>query len=234
MLVIISDLHLKDGTSGTSITPDAFRIFAERLRSMAYRASWRTDGNYRPIEVIDLVLLGDIFDHILSSRWHDTTAGESDYVRPWHDPQSPALIAKIGEITRGALTYNADSFQILKSISQGEAISLPPATANGQPADDSVARVPVSVRIHQMVGNHDWYFHLPGEAYDAIRREVIETLGLVNPSSPFPHDPTESHLLMDAFRQHHVFARHGDIFDKLNYNPEAGQGYRDSWGCSCL
>ena len=77
MLVIISDLHLKDGTSGTSITPDAFRIFAERLQSMAYRASWRTDGKYRPVEVIDLVLLGDVFDHILSSRWHDTVEGDS-------------------------------------------------------------------------------------------------------------------------------------------------------------
>ena len=63
MLVIVSDLHLKDGTSGTSITPDAFRIFAERLRSMAYRASWRLDGKYRPIDTIDLVLLGDVFDY---------------------------------------------------------------------------------------------------------------------------------------------------------------------------
>ena len=48
-------------------------------------------------------------------------------------------------------------------------------------------------------------------------------MGLANPSSPFPHDPTESPVLMDAFRQHHVFARHGDIFDKLNYNQEIGR-----------
>jgi hypothetical protein len=223
MLVIISDLHLKDGTSGTSITPDAFRIFAERLRSMAYRASWRTDGNYRPIEAIDLVLLGDVFDHILSSRWHYTKEGDSDYVRPWHDVQSSAMIAKIGEITRGALEYNAASFQILRKISSGEIVTLPPATVDGNPANDSVERLLVPVRIHQMVGNHDWYFHLPGEGYDAIRQEVIKTLGLANPSAPFPHDPTESDVLMNAFRQHHVFARHGDIFDTMNYNKEAGR-----------
>jgi UDP-2,3-diacylglucosamine pyrophosphatase LpxH len=223
MLVIISDLHLKDGTSGTSITPDAFRIFAERLDSIAYRASWRADGTYRPIDVIDLVLLGDVFDHILSSRWHDTEEGDPGYVRPWHDPQSPALVAKIQEITRGALAHNAESFQILKKASQGEVISLPPATANGRPADSSVERVPVKVRTHQMVGNHDWYFHLPGNAYDAIRSEVIEALGLANPSSPFPHDPTESPLLSDVFRQHRVLARHGDIFDTMNYNKEAGR-----------
>lgn len=223
MLIIISDLHLKDGTSGTSITPDAFRIFAERLRSMAYRASWRTDGTYRPIEVIDLVLLGDVFDHVLSSRWHETEEGDPGYARPWHDPQSPALIAKIREITRGALTHNAESFQILKRISHGEVISLPPATANGRPANASVERQPVRVRIHQMVGNHDWYFHLPGAEYDTIRSEVIETLGLANPATPFPHDPTESDILMDTFRQHHVFARHGDTFDTLNYNKEIGR-----------
>jgi UDP-2,3-diacylglucosamine pyrophosphatase LpxH len=224
MLVIVSDLHLKDGTSGTSITPDAFRIFAERLRNMAYRASWRTDGKYRPIETIDLVLLGDIFDLILSSRWHDTTEGDPNYVRPWHDVQSPATIAKIGEITRGALEHNAASFQILRRISRGEIISLPPATADGRPAKVSAEdRLPVKVYIHQVVGNHDWYFHLPGEGYDAIRQEVIDTLGLANPATPFPHDPTESDILMEAFRQHHVFARHGDIFDPLNYNREAGR-----------
>ncbi len=223
MLVIISDLHLKDGTSGTSITPDAFRIFAERLRSMAYRASWRTGGAYRPIESIDLVLLGDVFDHMLSARWHDTKEGDPGYVRPWHDPQSPALFAKIREITRGTLTHNAESFRILKRISQGEVILLPPATANGRPADASVDRLPVKVRIHQMVGNHDWYFHLPGNEYDAIRAEVIDALGLANPSSLFPHDLLESPVLMDIFRQHHVFARHGDIFDTLNYNKDAGR-----------
>ncbi len=223
MLVIISDLHLKDGTSGTSITPDAFRIFAERLRSMAYRASWRTDGTYRPIDEIDLVLLGDVFDHILSSRWHDTDKGSPHFARPWDDVQSPALVTKIREITRGSLEYNAEAFRIMKKMSEGKVILLPPATANGLPADSSVERIPVVVRLHQMVGNHDWYFHVPGAEYDFIRSEVVETLGLTNPVSPFPHDPKESPLLMDVFRQHHVFARHGEIFDKLNYNSEAGR-----------
>jgi len=79
------------------------------------------------------------------------------------------------------------------------------------------------VRIHQMVGNHDWYFHLPGEAYDGIRSEVIETLGLANRPTLFPHDPSDSPKLMSIFRQHHVLARHGDIYDSMNYNKEAGR-----------
>ncbi|HBX69878.1 MAG TPA: hypothetical protein DEH25_11005 [Chloroflexi bacterium] len=223
MLVIVSDLHLKDGTSGTSITPDAFRVFAERLCSMAYRASWRTNGKYQPIDSIDLVLLGDIFDHILSTRWHEENEGDPGFARPWHDPQSPALIEKIRQITHGALAYNAEACDVLRKISLGEVISLPPATADGQPASGDAERLPVRVRIHAVVGNHDWYFHLPGAAYDAIRADVVTTLGLANAPTLFPHDPAESPVLMDVFRQHRVFARHGDIFDSMNYNQEIGR-----------
>jgi len=35
MLVIVSDLHLTDGSSGTTIDPDAFSIFRERLKGLA-------------------------------------------------------------------------------------------------------------------------------------------------------------------------------------------------------
>jgi len=237
MLVIVSDLHLKDGTSGTSITPDAFRVFAERLSSMAYRASWRTDGKYRPIDTIDLVLLGDVFDHILSTRWHEQGEGELGYARPWHDPYSPPVIEKIREITRGVLEHNAESFQILKKISLGQEIKLPPATSAGIPAGADAERLPVKVRIYQLVGNHDWYFHLPGAEYDAIRAEVVETLGLSNDPGLFPHDPEKSPELMDIFRQHHVFGRHGDVFDSMNYNQEAGRNTAtlgDALACEML
>ena len=38
MLVIISDLHLGDGTTAKSIPASAFHLFANRLREMAYFA----------------------------------------------------------------------------------------------------------------------------------------------------------------------------------------------------
>jgi hypothetical protein len=60
MLVIISDLHLTDGTSGETIKTGAFRTFRERIRDLAYDASWRSDEKYAPIECVDLVLLGDV------------------------------------------------------------------------------------------------------------------------------------------------------------------------------
>jgi hypothetical protein len=62
VLVIISDLHLTDGTSGETIKPGAFRAFREALRELAYDASWRSEKKYVPVDGIDLVLLGDILD----------------------------------------------------------------------------------------------------------------------------------------------------------------------------
>jgi hypothetical protein len=47
---------------------------------------------------------------------------------------------------------------------------------------------------------------------------IVQQLGLANdPSTPFPHDPQESEELLAALRRHRVLARHGDIYDPINY-----------------
>ena len=69
MLVILSDLHLNDGTTGATLPPGAFSLFTERLQDLAFAASWRANGIYRPVERIDLVLLGDVLDVLHSARW---------------------------------------------------------------------------------------------------------------------------------------------------------------------
>lgn len=91
MLVIISDLHLTDGTSGETIRAAAFKAFRERFRDLAYDASWRSDDEYRPLESIDLVLLGDILDVIRSTRWCDAPAD----VRPWGRQDDPRFAAMV-------------------------------------------------------------------------------------------------------------------------------------------
>jgi len=78
MLVIISDLHLRRYL-GRNHQDGAFRTFRERIRDLAYDASWRSDERYAPIECVDLVLLGDIIDVIRSSRWSEETPS----LRPW-------------------------------------------------------------------------------------------------------------------------------------------------------
>jgi len=228
VLVIISDTHLSDGTTGDSIRLEAFRDFRQQLRDMAYDASWRADGSYKPIEEFHLILLGDFLDVIRSTRWLGED-GVQSAVRPWSDWQSQPFIDKVAAINTGVLQKNADSLAVLKSLTDGQSITLPEATRDGRPAQthwepDSPGRVPVKVHIHCLVGNHDWFYHLPGPAYDRLRQTVIDAVGCDNPAgTPFPHDPYESEVIRQIYEEHRVFARHGDIFDAFNF-----PGNRDS------
>ena len=218
MLVIISDLHLTDGSSGATIPPNAFVIFAERLRDTAFSASWRQNGEYRPVDRIDLVLLGDGLDVIRSARWSLRRE-----VRPWGNPHDPELFATVAKITQDILQHNAVALQVLRGLAQENTIRLPPANSRHQPVFKA-EMMPIPVRTWYMVGNHDWFFHLPGANYDSLRHVVVQHMGLANRADqPFPHEPAECDDLLDAMRRHRVFARHGDIYDPFNF-----EGDRDT------
>ncbi len=229
MLVIVSDLHLADGTTGKTVHQGTLRMFRERLRALAYAASWRTDGRYQPIEAFDVLLAGDILDVLRSTLWLEKD-DRSQAVRPWDDRDSPQFIAKVKNVTDAILAHNTTFFTMLREVSRAGIITLPPADSRGQPAkirgtERNVERVPVKARFHFMVGNHDWFYHVPSAAYHGVRRSVVEAMGLENhPQHPFPHDPSEpsAAAVLEAFRQHRVFARHGDIFDPVNF-----EGNRD-------
>lgn len=211
MLVIVSDLHLTDGTSGSTISPGAFELFAAELRDMAEAASWRVGGRYRPVERVDLLLLGDVLDVIRSTRWSQTPA------RPWDDVSSAAVVQAVTHITRDILRHNAAALATLKGLTDPQHFTVPPADAAGRPVYDAPGH-PVPVAIHYLVGNHDWFFHLRGPAYDALRDEVGQAAGLANRCDlPFPHDPAESGEVLEALRRHKVLARHGDIYDPFNF-----------------
>ncbi|MGH9449570.1 MAG: hypothetical protein ACRD11_03425 [Terriglobia bacterium] len=225
MLVIISDLHLTDGSSGETVHQGTLRVFRERLRNLAYAASWRSDGKYRPIESLAVVLLGDTIDVLRSSRWLRRGNGEDETVRPWDNPLDERYAKKVANITDAILHQNATFFALLREVRSTSVATVPRAVQNGAPSaalrvNQDTERVRVRVRIYYMAGNHDWYFHLPYAPYDAIRRTLVSALGLENdPTVPFPHDPEEpgAAAIREVFEQHHVFARHGDIFDPFNY-----------------
>lgn len=215
MLVIISDLHLTDGSSGATISPGAFHLLGERLSDLGMSASRRRDGSYRPIDRIDLLLLGDVLDPIRSTKWLNSR------VRPWDDVKSPALFDMVSEITRDILVQNAQALGEFRKLAQ-HGVALPAATNEGRLAGGELQRVPV--RIHYMVGNHDWFYHLPGENYNQLRRQIASHMGLATyPEAPFPHEIWESNELVQVMRRHKVFARHGDVYDPFNY-----EGDRDA------
>ncbi len=103
MLVFLSDVHLTDGSSGETIKPTAFRIFAENLHKLADSVS--------PLEEIRLVLLGDIFDIIRSMEWVADTVS----VRPW-DPVGPVQEEVVAKILQGIITNNRQSLDELLTL----------------------------------------------------------------------------------------------------------------------
>jgi UDP-2,3-diacylglucosamine pyrophosphatase LpxH len=225
MLVIISDLHLSDGSSGETVHQGTLRLFRERVRALAYAASWRADGKYKPIEEFNIVLLGDILDALRSSKWFEDEPGTPSHIRPWDVTKGQPFATRVRRITEGILSHNEVFFSLLRELRETTVTNLPPANPDGRPARTPLNRMPVTVRIHYMVGNHDWFYHLPDPAYNEIRRTIVNALGLENnPSEPFPHDPgeTAAKAIREVFAEHRVFARHGDIFDPINF-----EGNRD-------
>jgi len=223
MLIIISDLHLLDTSVGLVPSPQTFTLFASRLRELAYRASWRTDGRYHPLESVDILLLGDILDPLQSTGWLQRDAQDTSYIRPWHDTRNPLFALTVRRITHKILEQNAHAGEVFRHLAEGAAIRLPPANRLGQPDFETRERIAPRVRIHYMVGNHDWYYHLPGAAFDEIRREIIAAFALSNSPAPFPHDSSESGLLTGLFIEYGLVARHGDIFDGYSYNRSLGR-----------
>ena len=212
MLVIVSDLHLTDGSSGPSLPVGATARFVGQLQSLAIDASWRSDGQYRPLERLDLVLLGDIVDLVHSAQWNARAA-----VRPWSDPRSGEFLDLVTRITEDVLSHNESSLSALKSLS-AHGLAIPPGTRLGQP-DATAQGQSVAVRTFYMVGNHDWFFHLPGDSPSALREKVIGGLGLAGrPGEPFPHDIQENEDLLRTMRRHKVTARHGDLYDPLSFD----------------
>lgn len=214
MLAIISDLHITDGTTGQLLPAGTMDLLCERLCDLAWRASWRADGSYRPIDRIDLVLLGDTLDIMGSRRWLASPC------RPWDDHQSPAVIDAVTGIVEEILRRNVESIRTLRALATEATVSLPPATAAGQPVLEA-EEMPVAICTHYMVGNRDWPLHLKGTQYDLIRHKVTHHLGLVTPyNKPFPHESAECEQLQQALRQHRVLARHGDVFDPLSFGDD--------------
>ncbi len=226
MLIIISDLHLTDGTCGKSISAAAFRLFVERLRELVWRASYRKDGSYRPLEEVDLILLGDILDVQHSTLWLKHKDGTPNKARPWTDSKDPEFRRTLQEITTDILANNAEAVALLKGLSTpGAFLNLPPANRWGEPAKLTLQKIPVKVNIHYMVGNHDWPYHLPNSDFNPIRQQVIEAMGLANRPAPFPHQSKESPALDDVLARHGVYAQHGDLYDEFNYDKAKGRDH---------
>lgn len=229
MLVIISDLHLTDGTSGEIINDTAFRLFRNRLSDMAYDASWRCDENnkeyYKPIEQIDIILLGDILDMIRSEKWNEAL----EPIMPWTKERQEEFFTNVTKIVEGILAFNQTSFRILKGMTEGD-LQIPKEMTIANPEEkleqkikykSSDEKVAIKVNSYYMIGNHDWFFYMKDARINSVRNKVIEAMGLANEKdTPFPYYHTDLPAVKKVQDEHRVFAEHGDRFDNTNFqNP---------------
>ncbi|MBP6471287.1 MAG: metallophosphoesterase [Chloroflexi bacterium] len=213
MLVVISDLHFVDATSGDHNLPaKAFeQIFLSNIISLAKK---------NKATEIKLLLLGDIPDLIRSEQWFD----EEPENRPWganglRDIPTPRLGSRVERRCLDILGRFPES---------GKQTDVPENTILFQNWDtftffrnfhkiihEELGRE-IPVRIIYIVGNHDRLINL----YPSLRDELRKMLGLtVNNQTVQVLDGMEwwyPYTFVDE--AYGVFARHGHQYDVYNYN----------------
>lgn len=142
MLLFVSDLHLED-------SPRQFTIPLERFvctLNLACRRARRAG-----VAEITLVLLGDIFELLKSSRWWKEPS-----LRPWQRGQPEAIRQRCAEIFQGVVDVNSRFFEGLRTL---------------------VAKH--GVRLLYLVGNHDLLMGVKaGEDARQILREQLPGLAI--------------------------------------------------------
>lgn len=217
MLVLISDLHLTDGSCGSSLSARASELLVERIEELAVRASWRASGVYQPVERVDLVLLGDTLDLLQSTQWLQTR------VRPWSNLNSTEGAAFLRALVTDILRHNEAALAVLRASGAEGGIPLLPADRYGRPAAGATPQI-VPLKLHYAVGEHDWLLHLPGQAGDVLRQMVGLTMGLSSATDgPFPSEPADDPRLAEILGRHRTIARHGDQFDELSFSGSRDQ-----------
>lgn len=192
MLVFISDTHLTDMSCGETsdkkygetVNSRAFEKFTYYLTEMAKRAN---------AKIIEIVLLGDIFDVIRSNHWLNTT------IRPWSaeddkDENGKGLQYHTEEIVNGICNNDENK----KSITHLNTLK------------ENMKKENIPVKFTYIIGNHDWLIN----RYAETRKKIAAFVGMDNPKD------YETARFKDEYfgEEYNVFARHGDIYDKFNYD----------------
>ena len=202
MIVVISDIHLNDGTVCTGTDAGAAELFWENLRDQVDRAGHRSDGSIKPVDTVDLILLGDIFDFIRSNRWL------AECARPW-DPIN-AIVPTVSAICEDIIATNSEFLAVFKENAQ-----KPIKVTGGE----------VTVNVHYMVGNHDWMLWASVPAMHDVRKRIVEVMGLSKTvGRQFCWTIGENQYLETQCLKHRTYVQHGDMHDSVNYHAWQGRG----------
>jgi UDP-2,3-diacylglucosamine pyrophosphatase LpxH len=220
MLVVISDLHFVDSTSGNHNLPSkAFeQVFLSSIVGLAQK---------NKATELKLLLLGDIPDLIRSAQWFEEEMAD----RLWGEnglddipnPQPNSLTEKrcldiLGrfpdskqreDVPKNTILYqNWDTFHFFRNFHK----HLKKKAKEEYDIED----YDIPVEIIYIVGNHD----RPINLYPSLRDELQKQLGLAVKPGTIDGDVDGEWWYKYEFRDdaYGVFARHGHQFDVYNYN----------------
>ena len=172
MLIFVSDLHLVDDDRRSTFHVDSF---LQRVEDCIRRCQRGSD------EPIGLVLLGDIFELLKSSTWHQRG------IRPWDAP-SDTLSCQVVDVLRGIIGANPEFFSGIRHLAATHACS-----------------------VQYLSGNHDALLNgEAGKDARRLLREALPLGGLGDaPFAPFlidlDHDVVAEHgHEFDAFNRQGV------------------------------
>jgi UDP-2,3-diacylglucosamine pyrophosphatase LpxH len=219
VLVVISDLHLIDGTIGNhNVPPEWFKhFFCHRIPTLAKE---------RSAKELKVLLMGDIVDLIRTEQWLDVDhsirpwgeSGRSDISRAIHnqpldesktEEQCLRILGDPQDLKEDTILYqNQQTFNLFKKDCEESFIHK-----IKQVMEDNFR-----VEIIYLPGNHDRLCNL----YPSLRDWLREQLNLTVDVHTVEGEPTGDWWYPYQFRDeaYGVFARHGHEYDPWNYgNP---------------
>jgi hypothetical protein len=143
MLVVTANWAIADGTVYGGPPRAAVRAFFRELRRAAWRAGFRRDGRYRPLDAIQIVLAGDTFDGLTSLVWHGD-------LRPWQG--GPRARAAAEQIAVAATRRGARLLAGLGRLRRS-GLAVPQADNRGRPLPGTSC--PAAVHVVCLVGDRD-------------------------------------------------------------------------------
>jgi UDP-2,3-diacylglucosamine pyrophosphatase LpxH len=220
MLVVISDLHFVDGSSGNHNLPaKAFeQVFLSSIVGLAQK---------NKATELKLLLLGDIPDLIRSAQWFEEDMadrlwgenGLADIPNPRPNSRTEKRCLDImgrfpesgnrEDVPQNTILYqNWDTFHFFRNFHK----HLKQTAAK----EYDIVDYDIPVEIIYLVGNHD----RPLNLYPSLRDELQKQLGLAITPENVDGDVDGEWWYKVAFEDetYGVFARHGHQYDVYNYN----------------
>ncbi|MFM8634227.1 MAG: hypothetical protein ACKOEX_05390 [Planctomycetia bacterium] len=150
MLVVTANWSIGDGTVHGPPPRGSVEAFLRELRRAAWRAGFRGDGRYRPVEGVEIVLAGDTFDGLASFSWQGGS-------RPWHGGlrlcrESDRDRDVADRIAAAAIRQGRRLLVALGRLRR-DGLDVPRADSRGRPMPGTMCRAPVAVSC--LLGDRD-------------------------------------------------------------------------------